>query len=113
MIVKLKKTTNSKINGITKAQLELYQYMQFRSKNCDQFNKDDLMEIYNRFVEKKNRNDYCPKPKAKTEEELYNNASSWLNRSIATLIREGYLGLIFRVDVGPIEDALEEDKCLT
>ncbi len=96
---------------IQKAHIELYKYVKDKYEQGDKFHKDDLLEIYNRFVRIRKPSDY--NFRVLTEEQLYNNASAWLDRAISVLVRRGYLGLIFRIDVGPIEDALGEDKCLT
>ncbi len=108
--MKQERKPHTNISGIKKGHVELYKRMELKHKDKEQFQKEDLMEIYNSFVVPRKRQ---YDRRRLTEEQVYNNASAWLDRAIAVLVRRGYLGLIFRIDVGPIEDALGEDKCLT
>lgn len=96
MIEVKKEIISPGIAGIKKGHLELYKYMKDRYENGEQFKKDDLMEIYNRFVVPSKRPSDAQRL---TEEQLYNNASQWLNRSISVLVRRGYLGLTFKKDL--------------
>lgn len=78
---------------IKEAHHELYEYMRRKHEKGEQFSKADLIEIYSKFViPNKMVYDY----REFTEEQIYRNALSWLDRAIPVLIRRGYLGLTFR-----------------
>ena len=81
---------------IKESHLELYEYMRHRYKKGKQFTKTDLLEIYSKFVIS-NKKDYDYREF--TEDEIYRNASAWLNGAISILIRRGYLGLTFRKNI--------------
>ncbi|HDY68158.1 MAG TPA: hypothetical protein ENH85_10235 [Candidatus Scalindua sp.] len=77
---------------IKEAHLKLYEYMKYKHDIGKQFTRSDLFEIYSKFViPNKTMYDY----REFTEDEIYRNATSWLNVAIPTLIRRGYLGLTF------------------
>lgn len=91
-----------RLSGIRRAHLELYGYLKHCDEKGEQFTKENMYSIYDRFVSKKKRgfNEQI------TVEQKYVNASSWLNKSLAILIRRGYLGLTFERESGEV-------KCLT
>lgn len=86
---------------LNKAQLELYILMKEKYEKGEQFKKEDLLGIYDRYVNKNKRlrNQGYPNNNDLTEELLYSNASGWLSRAIATLVRRGYLGLTFNEEI--------------
>lgn len=81
------------------AQLELYMLMKEKHEKGEQFRKEDLMDIYDKHVDKQIPNRRYTNDNILTEEQIYSNASSWLNRAISILIRRGYLGLTFKEEV--------------
>ncbi len=88
-----------------KAHIELYDYMKRRYDNKEQFTKADLMEIHSKFVVP-NRRSY--NERELTEEEIYRNASAWLDGAICSLIRRRYLGLTFRKNGSPQRISVKE-----
>lgn len=93
----------AKVSGLKKAHLELYKYMKKRYENNENFNKEDLLRIYNSYVTSTKR---LAGSRALTEEQGYNNASTWLNRAISILVRRGYLGLTFRKNNGHKQEGI-------
>lgn len=102
-----------KRSGVNKAQEVLYECMKLRHETKNSFTKKDLFDIYNDFV--------VPDKRAfdrnrLSDEQIYNNASAWLNRSIASLVRNGWLGLTFNKDIKMIDNhnlIEDEELCLT
>lgn len=81
---------------LSKAHLKLYKFMKGTYERDGQFRKEDMLDIYDRYASKRIRKkDYIGNA-ILTDEQIYQNASIWLNRSIAVLVRHGYLGLTFR-----------------
>ena len=77
---------------LKKAHAELYNCMLEKHMKKEPFTKEDMLHIHMRHTE---TNKYFDKDKM-TPEQIYANASKWLNGAIATLVRRGYLGLTFR-----------------
>lgn len=97
-----KRTGEPRRSGINKAHLELYKMLYSNNKDGTQFTKEDLLEVYGKYVVP-DKAHYDNHSQARTKEQIYANASSWLNGSISKLVRRGYLGLTFKKDL----------KCLT
>jgi hypothetical protein len=94
---------------ITRAQVELYKCMKEKHESNIQFNKEDMLEIYNRFVfSKKRQSDF--QRRRLTEDQVYNNASNWLNNAICRLIRTGYIGLTFEKSLNYIGELHNQDR---
>ncbi len=93
------------MNKITKAHFALYQYMKETHENDRQFHKEDMLKIYNQFVVPNKR---PTDPERLTEDQIYNNASTWLSRAISALVRHGYFGLTFKENIEPLE--IEDKK---
>lgn len=78
---------------ISEAHVVLYNCMKNLHDNDLQFTKDMMLAIYNGHVQPEKRaEDY---QKGLSEEQVYQNASAWLNGAISKLVRRGYLGLTF------------------
>lgn len=88
---------------MNRAHLELYQYMKETCDNGKQFYKEDMLRIYNQFVVPNKR---PTDPERLTSEQIYNNASIWMNNAISSLVRRGYFGLTFLKDT----ESLNVDK---
>lgn len=84
---------------LNKAQLELYILMKEKCEKREQFKKEDLLGIYDRYVQKQIHNKNYTGGHDLTDVQIYENASGWLNRAIATLVRRGYLGLTFNEEI--------------
>jgi hypothetical protein len=63
--------------------------------------KERVMDIYKKYVlpEKRFRDHH-----RLTEEQVHNNAFSWMQKAIVSLIKRGYLGLTFNKNPRCIED---------
>ena len=85
-------------SGVNAAQKALYDVMKLRHDMGISFSRSDLMEIYNTYTSRKTKW-YDGRDKAflnkLSDEQIYNNASAWLNRSIVSLVRNGWVGLTF------------------
>ncbi len=102
-----------KRSGVNEAQSVLYECMKLRHDTKNSFTRKDLFEIYNNFVVPDKRQFDRNRL---SDEQIYNNASSWLNRSIASLVRNGWLGLTFNKDIKRIDhhNLIEDvELCLT
>lgn len=87
----------------TQGQLELYKAMKSRHISGEQFTKEDMLKIYNNYVFAEKRFDDFQKGRL-SEDQLYNNASHWMESSICSLLKKGYLGLNFRRDLDGTEE---------
>lgn len=84
------------MQSLSRAHLELYRLLKDVYEGDEQLRKEDLLDIYDRYVEKRPRNRSYEGSNTFTDEQLCQNASAWLDRSIAVLVRHKYLGLTFR-----------------
>lgn len=97
---------------VTEAQFELYKLMKKRHDSGTPFIKQDMLDIYNGFVVSRSSCFRLGIEDKRTEEEIYNRASKWMNSAIARLVRVGYFGLQFKVPVCGLE--MEKGvSCLT
>jgi hypothetical protein len=103
MIMEIKKTNKVKHKGITIAQYELYKMMKLKHDTGTQFTKIDLLNVYNKFVVSKQKLKSVRHNYDLTEDQVYNNASGWMNNSISVLVRKGYFGLTFKKPVESLE----------
>ncbi len=87
----------------TQAQLELYKRMKARHVSGEQFEREDMLEIYNNYVFAEKRFDDFQRRRL-TEEQVYNNASHWMDTAICSLLKKGYLGLSFRKELDGTEE---------
>ena len=96
---------NPNLTKIKPAHTELYKRMKLRNDEGAQFTKDDLLEIYSRFVNPEKRKFDYDRSRL-TDEQIYGNASAWMNKAIVALIRRGYFRLVF---LKPVDSMVMEE----
>ncbi len=82
--------------------LVLYSVMKDQHEKKLAFTKEMMLDIYKTHVMFSQGKHSYAKKKLPTEEQIYNNASAWMNKAIIMLVRRGYLGLMFNKDAEAI-----------
>ena len=83
----------------TKSHLELYKLMKHRHENKQQFTRQDLLNVYKTHVKPNKHWEKQRSLEHSIEVRINRNASAWINNAILTLIKKGYIGLIFLEDM--------------
>jgi len=86
----------SHIGGLNKPTYELYKVLKEKHETGGRMTREELLEIHS-MLECTHHRKFSYKEL--TEDQKFNNASSWLNGAIARLIRRGWLGLTFKKDI--------------
>ena len=84
------------MSKVTEGQLKLYEMMLDRHNSKSQFTREDIMDVYNKYVCRKERKKYYESDKEPTPEQILHKAELWFERAVVILIKKGYIGLSFK-----------------
>ena len=85
----------------TLGQVEIYKYLKGINDEGLQAKQEDIINIYKQFV-RSNKNQYSFVEE--TRERDYPRASDYLHRAISSLVRHGWLDLIFKKEIKEIKE---------
>ncbi len=83
-------------NKLTEGNLVLYRKLKHCKENNLQFSKEDAVDIYVTHIKPER---YKQFRETQITDTVYSNANAWLDRAIACLIKRGYLGLTFNMEL--------------